>query len=300
MALTLPFAARRGEASAALLAPTRMGPVLWVIAVMTCLAMLGLGAALGLTPAAAGLSQQIAGRATIQIVQADVAARRAEVAALREALARAPYVGAVDVVSEQRIDAMAAQWLGDGVSATGLPLPALIDVDLLPGDARAVQRLKQLVRRMAPDARVIPHAQWLQPVARLVSLIGWLAAGVAALLILAAAAVAVVAARGALAAQRPVIDVLHLVGATDVQIARLFQRRTAWEVALGAILGAAVAIAIAASVGAMTSGVSSGLVAEAAGPPVRWLWMLAVPPAIVIVATFAARRAVIAVLRAMP
>jgi cell division transport system permease protein len=137
-------------------------------------------------------------------------------------------------------------------------------------------------------------------VARLVGVIGWLAAGIAALLILAAAAVAVVAARGALAVQRPVIDVLHLVGATDVQIARLFQRRTAWEVSLGAVLGAAIAVAIAVTVGAMTSGVSSGLVTEAAGPPLRWLWMLAVPPAIILVATFAARRAVIAVLKGMP
>jgi cell division transport system permease protein len=296
----MPARFSRSGDGANVLAPARMGPVLWVIAVMTCLAMLGLGAALGLTPAAAGLSQQIAGRATIQIVQTDVAARRAEVAALRQALARAPYVGAVDVVSEQRIDAMAAQWLGDGVSASGLPLPALIDVDLLPGDAQAVRRLTQLVGQTAPDARVIPHARWLQPVARLVGVIGWLAAGIAALLILAAAAVAVVAARGALAVQRPVIDVLHLVGATDVQIARLFQRRTAWEVSLGAVLGAAIAVAIAVTVGAMTSGVSSGLVTEAAGPPLRWLWMLAVPPAIILVATFAARRAVIAVLKGMP
>jgi cell division transport system permease protein len=93
---------------------------------------------------------------------------------------------------------------------------------------------------------------------------------------------------------------LHLVGATDVQIARLFQRRTAWEVSLGAVLGAAIAVAIAVTVGAMTSGVSSGLVTEAAGPPLRWLWMLAVPPAIILVATFAARRAVIAVLKGMP
>jgi cell division transport system permease protein len=296
----MPARFSRSGDGANVLAPARMGPVLWVIAVMTCLAMLGLGAALGLTPAAAGLSQQIAGRATIQIVQTDVAARRAEVAALRQALARAPYVGAVDVVSEQRIDAMAAQWLGDGVSASGLPLPALIDVDLLPGDAQAVRRLTQLVGQTAPDARVIPHARWLQPVARLVGVIGWLAAGIAALLILAAAAVAVVAARGALAVQRPVIDVLHLVGATDVQIARLFQCRTAWEVSLGAVLGAAIAVAIAVTVGAMTSGVSSGLVTEAAGPPLRWLWMLAVPPAIILVATFAARRAVIAVLKGMP
>jgi cell division transport system permease protein len=285
----------------ALLAPARMGPVLWVIAVMTCLAMLGLAAALGLTPTAAGLSQQIAGRATIQIVQADAGARRADVAALSDALRGAPFVAGVDVVSEQRIDAMAAQWLGDGVRDTGLPLPALIDVDLRPGEGQAMRRLTQTVHRVAPEARVIPHARWLQPVARLIGVIGWLAAGIAALLIAAAAAVAVVAARGALAAQRSVIDVLHLVGATDVQVARLFQRRTAWEVSLGAVLGAAVAIAVTVTIFVMTSGMTSGLTAGDPGAANwLWLWMLAVPPAIILIATFAARRAVIAVLKAMP
>lgn len=276
------------------------GPMPWIVAVMTCLAMLGLAAALTLAPAAASLSGQISGRATIQIVEPDVTARRAAVAAVRNAVRDQPYVMDLRTVPESELARMASQWLGEGVSETGLPLPALVDVDLVPGDSGAgLARLRAVVRQSVPAARVIAHADWLGPVAGLIRLIGGIAAIIALLLVLAAAAVAMVSARAALAAQRPTIDVLHMVGATDVQIARLFQRRTARDVLAGVALGGVFALAIVLGVAWQMQGVVSGLAGDAPAP-LHFLWLLLVPPLVLAVAVVTARIAVLRALRRMP
>lgn len=275
------------------------GGMPWVIAMMTALAMLATAAALVLTPAATALSGQIAGRATIQLVQPDPLVRRADVAELRRMLADEPYVTAIHTLPEAETARLAERWLGEGVGDADLPLPALIDVDVVRSDEATMARLNAAVRAAVPEARVIPHAEWLGPVAGMMSAIGWIAAAIAALLIGCAAVVAVLAVRAALSAQRPMIDILHLVGATDVQVARLFQKLVARDVIAGALLGGIVAIGLALLVVWQTRGLVSGL-ADGAGGVASLGWMVLVPPLVIAVAIFSSRIAVIRVLGELP
>ena len=275
------------------------GAMPWVIAMMTGLAMLATAAALVLTPAATALSGQIAGRATIQLVQPDPLVRRAEVAELRRMLADEPYVTAVRTLPEEETARLAERWLGEGISQADLPLPALIDVDVVRSDEATIARLGAAVRAATPEARVIPHAEWLGPVAGMMNAIGWIAAAIAAMLIVCAAVVAVLAVRAALSAQRPMIDILHLVGATDVQVARLFQRLVARDVIAGAALGAIVALGLALLVAWQTRGMAAGL-ADGAGGMASIVWMLLVPPLVIAVAILSSRIAVIRALRELP
>ena len=274
------------------------GPVPWMIAVVTALAMLGLAAAIALTPAANALSGQIAGRATIQLIDGDPIVRREHVRAVREMVHDAPYVAAVRTVPEAELQAMAAQWLGDGVRDTGIPLPALIDVDLLETErGSGLARLRADVANIVPTARVIAHADWLGPVAGLMRSVGMIAALGAALLVIIAAAVSVIAARAALASQRATIDVLNLVGATDVQITRLFQRQIARDAVIGAVIGATVGLAISIIIGWQMWLVMASL-ASGDGWAV-YAWILAIPLMVVAIATLAARIAVLRMLRVM-
>ncbi len=275
------------------------GAMPWVIAMMTGLAMLATAAAFVLTPAATALSGQIAGRATIQLVQPDPLVRRAEVAELRRMLADEPYVTAVRTLPEAETARLAERWLGEGISQADLPLPALIDVDVVRSDEATIARLGAAVRAATPEARVIPHAEWLGPVAGMMNAIGWIAAGIAAMLIVCAAVVAVLAVRAALSAQRPMIDILHLVGATDVQVARLFQRLVARDVIAGAALGAIVALGLALLVAWQTRGMAAGL-ADGAGGMASIVWMLLVPPLVIAIAILSSRIAVIRALRELP
>ena len=55
----------------------------------------------------------------------------------------------------------------------------------------------------------------------------------------ATAAVVVLAARAGLETHRATIEVMHMLGSTDVQVARLFQRRIALDAAFGGVVGGA-------------------------------------------------------------
>ncbi|MEQ1687844.1 MAG: FtsX-like permease family protein [Sphingopyxis sp.] len=282
------------------LPPTGLsGPVPWMIAAMTMLAMLGLAAAIGLAPAAGNLSGQIAGRATIQIVDADPLVRRDNVRAIRDVLRDASFVSAVRTVPERELQAMASQWLGEGVLETGMPLPALIDVDLVESNSAAgIVRLRETIANVTPTARVIAHADWLGPVAALMRSVGWIALAAAAALIGMAAMVAVLAARSALNSQRATIDVLHLIGATDVQVARMFQRQIARDTMIGAGVGGLAGLALIIFLGWQLQLVASALATGGGG--LGYTAILFIPLFIVVAAVFFARLAVLRALRAVP
>src|SRR3546814_13379552 len=76
-----------------------------------------------------------------------------------------------------------------------------------------MEALRALVAREAPGARIIPHAEWLGPVARLIRSLAWVAGGLVLLMILASGAVVIMTARAALGTHYATIEMLHLIGA---------------------------------------------------------------------------------------
>ena len=181
-------------------------------------------------------------------------------------------------------------WLGEEATSGDLPLPALIDVTLTPGDADAkVARLRRLLGGLSPALRIEPHAAFLLPLAGLLSALGWLAAGVVLLMALATGAVVVLAARGAHDSHRGTIEVLHLMGATDVQIARLFQRRIGLDAMLGSALGFAFAAFVILLIGLRLGATGSELLGAVRLPPASWAVLGLLPVAGVLLATLAAR-----------
>ena len=124
----------------------------------------------------------------------------------------------------------------------------------------------------------------------------WLSLGLVVLLSGAAAAAVVLAARGALDTHRFMIEVMHGIGATDLQLTHLFQRKIAIDSLVGSIVGAvagALVILLLAS-GASFTGNLIGGASLAAGDLVV---LLLLPFALTALATWVARMAVLATLR---
>jgi len=282
--------------------PRLSGPTPWVIAILMMLTLLAAGAGVGLARAAEAIGEAIAGRVTVQIVTPGPAARAEQAAELRRSAAGEPYVRAARQVGQDELLATLGQWLGsaggDDPVLRSLPLPALVDIDLAAGDrAGQLARLKALVERIAPGARVIPHAEWLGPVARLIRSLAWIAGGLVLLMILASGAVVVMTARAALGTHYATIEMLHLIGATDRQIARLFQRRIAIDTAYGIALGTAVAAIVLLLVGWQWSRVTSGLAATASLGTGGWALLLALPLLAIALAALTARQTLLAALK---
>lgn len=261
------------------------GPMPWVIAIMIFLTVLTAAAGLALSAAAGGLGDQIAGRVTIQIVEADRVARDAQVEAAARAAKAMPGVARVAQVSDEEIRRLLDPWLGSG--GLELPAPALIDVDL--ADPNSLSRLKATVIAAAPSARIDAHARWLAPLRDLIGTLRWLAAGLVVLMGIATAACVVLAARAALNTHHETIDVLHLLGATDTQIARLFQRRIALDALFGGALGFAGGALVLALLSSRIGAVGSELVGSISLSAGAWLALVAVPLTGALVATAAAR-----------
>lgn len=282
--MTLPFAS--SPADRRLLREGRAaGPMPWVIAIMVFLTVLAAAAGLALSAAAGGLGDQIAGRVTIQIVEADKVTRDAQADAAARAAQALPGVTRVAPVSDAEIRRLLDPWLGSG--GLDLPAPALIDVDL--ADPNSLSRLQAAVMGAAPAARIDAHARWLAPLRDLIGTLRWLAAGLVILMGVATAACVVLAARAALNTHRETIDVLHLLGATDNQIARLFQRRIALDALFGGGLGFLTGVAVLALLSTRIGAVGSDLVGSARLSAGAWLALTAVPLAGALVATAAAR-----------
>ena len=267
------------------------GATPWVIAIMVFVMMIAAAAGLTLSNAAGIVARGVSQRYSVQL--ADGAARQAAAVAAARA---APGVAAVRPVAPAEMRATLERWLGAAAASADLPLPAIIDIDLAPGaDAAAVGRR---IAAAVPGARFVAHADSLAPLLSALKALSWLAAALVLLVALANAAAVVLATRGALDTNRATIEVMHGIGATDRQVARLFQRRIAIDALVGGVAGGvAAAIALLAVVG--TSG---GLITDMAGGAALHgsdLALLALLPfAVATLATVVARLAILSALRA--
>lgn len=269
------------------------GPMPWVIAIMMFLTILACAAGLALNRAANSLGEDLRGRVTVQLVEANADVRRSAVAALTSALRAMPSVRAIHPVEEATLAQQLRPWLGEDMAATDLPIPALIDVELTRAGAADLTDLRHRLSAISSRARVEPHATFLGPLSSLMTSLAWLAALVVVLMMLATGAVVILAARGAHDGHRVTIDILHLMGATDVQIARLFQRRIALDALFGALLGFVCATPVILLIGSRLTATGSELMQSVSLPLPAWAVLLLIPVAVVGLAMLTARYTVV-------
>jgi cell division transport system permease protein len=275
----------------------RLGAMTGVMAVMLFLTVLLAALALGTATAARLMDRQLAGRMTVQVVVGEPGARDAAAARVVAALRGSPDVARTTPVDRAELARLLQPWLGEDAADADLPVPALIDVDLRdPGDAAAA-RVAGLVRRAEPAARVDRRERWMSPVDRFLRTLTLTAGALVVLMASATAAVVVLAARAGLETHRATIEVMHMLGATDVQVARLFQRRMALDAALGGGTGALAALGVVALLGGQVRALGSELLGGVALSPVQWAALAIVPLLFVALATLAARWAVLRRLR---
>jgi cell division transport system permease protein len=262
----------------------------WIVAVMSFTILLVAASGLIVTGAASTLERSISNRYSLEVPgEADVEALAARMRGL-------PGIASAEPVSEAEMRRTLENWLGSAAGSPDLPVPALVEFDLVPGaDAAAVRRS---LARLAPTGEVVAHGDSVAPLLGSLRLLQWVALALVILLGLAASAAVVLAARGAMDTNRQTVEVLHGIGATDAQISRLFQRRIALDTLIGALGGALLAglvMAIAAA-GAWWAGEMAGLRLR----PSDFVVLALLPLALTAAATLAARTAIHSILAREP
>ena len=274
------------------------GPMPWVIAIMLFLTLLVAAAGLTLAEAARQGGQDLARHVTVQIIEADPAQRAAQRAAVTRALRKLDSIAEVKPVPDADVRALLEPWLGTGVIDADVPVPALVDVRFgsVP-TAETITRLQSTLRSVAPNIRVDSHSSWMAPFFELMRALLWLAAAMFLLLLVATSAVVILAVRSTLNTHRETIEIMHMMGGTDVQAARLFQRRVALDALLGGIVGFIVAAVVIITVGGRFAAVEPGLLSGAHFPYYGWAILAFIPLAVMALAMLMARMTVISALK---
>ena len=266
------------------------GPTPFVIAIMTFAMMTIAAAGLALSNAAGLVAEGIENRYAVQIPAGSRMLPRA-LAAARSA----PGVVKAEAVPEAEMRKTLERWLGPAGVDAQLPVPALVTLDV--ADNADLAAIGARVEAAAPGARFIAHREKLEPVLRAIRVLQWLALALVALMGAATSAAVVLAARGALDTNRSTIEVMHGIGATDLQVTHLFQRKIALDSLAGSLVGAVAAglvLLLLAGGGAAFAGDLMGTTPLTG----RDLVILALLPlAMVVLATWIARTAVLAALQ---
>jgi cell division transport system permease protein len=272
------------------------GPMPWVIAIMIFLAVLAAAAGLSIGRATGAIQGAIAGRITVQIVEANPDVRADKRARIARALRTNANITDVQEVGDAEMRKLLAPWLGaDGLEGD-LPVPALIDASLRDSSPQTLAAVETAVRSIDTTARIDRHADWMGPLSGLLHTLKWLAIALVAVTGAAAAAAVILGSRAAMDQHRATIDVMHLMGATDTQISRQFERRVAQDAISGSALGFVAGIGVLILVGQSIRAVGAGLVTGASLGWFDWLLVLIVPVAGVGLAMLSAR---ITVMRAL-
>jgi cell division transport system permease protein len=214
-----------------------------VIAIMTFLASLTIGAVVLVGGAAEEWQSAVSREVTIQIRPAPGRDGDADVTTAA-ALARATAgVGEVRPYSKPESAALLEPWLGTGLALDDLPVPRVIVVKI-DGRDTDLGALREALAAQVPGASLDDHRGWIDRMRSMATTVVALGLGVLGLVLAATVMSVMFATRGAMATNRPIVEVLHFVGARRSFIAREFQRHFLLLGLKGGAIGGAAALAV--------------------------------------------------------
>lgn len=276
------------------------GQTPWVIAIMLFLTLLVAAIGLSLFDAVQKGGEDLAQQATLQIIEPDPVVRATQKVEVSRMLREVAGIAEVNPVPDGEVRNLLKPWLGNDVIDTDIPVPALIDIRFKTApDGSTLNILKQRVQTKAPKIRLDSHSSWMAPFFKLMASLIYLAIAIFLLLLIATSAVVILAVRSTLNTHRATIEIMHMMGGTDLQAARLFQRRVALDALLGGVVGFGAAAAVILTLGGRIAAVEPGLLAGASLPVYGWAALAIIPLVVTGLAMLMARWTVVSALKKM-
>ena len=213
-----------------------------VVAIMTFLAAVTSGGVAMVIGSANEWRSEVAREMTIQIRPTPGRDIEAEVGKAQALARAAPGVVEARAYSRAESDRLLEPWLGSGLSLEDLPVPRMIAIKVARGAVVDTAALRQSLAQDVVGASLDDHRGGIDRMRGMAR--AAIAGGMGIFgLVLAATVLSVAfATRGAMASNRPIVEVLHFVGAKQAYIASQFQRHFLWLGLKGGVLGGGAAI----------------------------------------------------------
>ncbi len=213
-----------------------------VVAIMTFLASITTGAVLLVSASAAEWQSEVASEITIQVRPVTGRDLDRDAAAVADAMRAQPGIVEIRPFTKEESAKLLEPWLGSGLSFDDLPVPRVIVARVQPGTTPDLVALRSRVTQVAPTATVDDHRAWIERMRSMTGAKVLAGIGILVLVIIATIISVSFATRGAMAANRPIVEVLHFVGAGDRYIASRFQRHFLRLGLEGGVIGGGVAM----------------------------------------------------------
>ena len=231
-----------------------------VVAIMTFLASITTGTVLLVSASAAEWQSEVASEITVQVRPAAGRDLDRDAAAVADAMRAQAGILEIRPFTKAESAKLLEPWLGSGLSFDDLPVPRVIVARVQPGTALDLAALRNRVTQAAPSASVDDHRAWIERMRSMSGATVFAGIGILALVIVATIISVSFATRGAMAANRPIVEVLHFVGAGDRYIANRFQRHFLRLGLEGGVIGGGIAM--------LAFGFSESIAGWFAGTPV--------------------------------
>jgi cell division transport system permease protein len=220
-----------------------------VVAIMTFLASLTIGGVMLVLASAAEWQSDVAREMTIQIRPMAGRDLEAEVRQAVEIARATPGIAEVRPYTAEESARLLEPWLGSGLALDALPVPRIIVLRVAADRRPDLAALRAALAAKIAGVTVDDHRGWVDRMRTMASTAVAGGVGILALVLVATVLSVMFATRGAMATNRPIVEVLHFIGARDGFIASEFQRHFLRLGLIGGALGGIAAMVVLAGAG---------------------------------------------------
>lgn len=214
-----------------------------VVAIMAFLACITVGAVTLVRDAAHDWQNDLVREVTVQIRPVEGVDMVREIDKAIALVQEFPGVGDVRALSDAETKALLQPWLGTGLELENLPVPRIVTVELAQPERIDFAELRAAVETQIQGGSIDDHSVWTARLASMAGAVVYGGFGILVLVLTAMVLAVVFATRSAMAGNREVVEVLHLVGAEHDYIARQFQRHFLLLGLKGGIIGGVASVA---------------------------------------------------------
>ena len=222
--------------------------LVFVIAIMTFLSCLTLGAVTLVRDTASVWENQIAREATIQIKPAEGLDMEAALETAAKIASGFAGVKEAHIVDRDATARLLEPWIGAGLNIDELPVPRLVIVTIDQDNPPDFDAMRAMLAPDLPTAALDDHRTWVDRLVAMARTTVTLGVAVLVLMLSARVLTVVFATRGAMAGNGHIIEVLHFVGAE--QATALFGN---FAIGVTGYLGVALVVLVIAALTAATS-----------------------------------------------
>ncbi|UTW55150.1 ABC transporter permease [Kordiimonas sp. SCSIO 12610] len=261
----------------------------WVIAVMLFLSTLALVSAITLGNGLNNWSRGLTTSLSVQVVNANETERTQQTEQAIKMLRATPGIENAIVAADAKVLELLSPWLGELPTESGLPIPTLIEVNLISPDSVNIPALKQRLTTISSNIRLDDHQAWMLQIFKLASTIRWVLGVVVFMIILSTISIVIFGCRAGLATHRESIEIIHMLGAEDNIIAKAFDERYMLHGLKGGAIGTVIAAIVMYLLSNLVDSLGAGLISAIVPQFSSLWWLILLPFATCVITMFTAR-----------